>query len=271
MKRELLMRFLVTVFGVLAVSSAAHSADLRDRSGGAPPPPPLSAPVFNWSGFHIGANAGYAFGDRRSTTIGTPAFQTLIAPGFVPAVLSSGAEGFIGGGQIGASAQLGSIVVGVEADIQGGQSTQSASFTGLAVLGTRLRTGTESKLDYLGTVRGRLGVAFDRFHVYGTAGLAYGKSTVSASVDGVDAPALVWQGTTSSLRTGYVLGAGAEYAFTSNLVGRFEYLFFDLGKQGASAGGNAAVRAVGALNGIDYASSTGIRGSVIRGAVSYKF
>jgi outer membrane immunogenic protein len=265
------MRSVVAVIAMISVSGAAFSADLGGLPSRAPVAPTFAAPTFNWAGVHVGVNAGYGFGDRRTMTVGTPGFQTLVAPGFVPGSLTSGAEGFIGGGQIGASAQFGSIVAGVESDIQGGHLKQSASFTGPAVLGTRLRTTTDSKLDYLGTVRGRLGVAFDRFHVYGTAGLAYGESTVQSSVTGVDAPDLVWQGRNSRTRTGYVLGTGAEYAFASNIIARFEYMYFDLGKQGTLATGNAAVRGIGALDGIDYASSTEIKGSIIRGAVSYKF
>jgi outer membrane immunogenic protein len=265
------MRSAIALIAMISVSGAAFSADLGGFPSRAPAAPTFAAPAFNWAGVHLGVNAGYGFGDRRTVTVGTPDFQTLIAPGFVPGSLTSGAEGFIGGGQVGASAQFGSIVAGVEADIQGAQLKQSASFTGLAVLGTRLLTTTDSKLDYLGTVRGRLGVAFDRFHVYGTAGLAYGQSTVDSSVTGVDAPTLVWQGSNSRTRTGYVLGTGAEYAFTSNIIARLEYMYFDLGKQGTLAAGNAAVRGVGALNGIDYASSTELKGSIIRGAVSYKF
>jgi len=100
----------------------------------------MAAPVFTWTGFYLGANAGYGWGT---------------------ADWSPDTDGFVGGIQGGYNWQgAGPLVIGVEADLQ--YSNLSSSVF---------------ELDYFGTVRARLGVALDQFLIYGTGGLAYGKGT----------------------------------------------------------------------------------------------
>jgi outer membrane immunogenic protein len=267
----ILKKILMTATALVATVSAAVAADLPRKTAPAPAFV-TAAPVFSWTGFYVGLNAGAQFGDSRTNTIGTPAFLALVPAGTAPGRLSKNSAGFIGGAQIGYNWQLGNYVAGLEADIQYVDGNKTSSFTGLPVLGTRLTTSAKSELEYFGTLRGRLGYTpFDRLLVYATGGLAYGSVKSNASVVGVDAPALAWSGSKTDQKFGWTVGAGAEYALTSNWTIKGEYLYYDLGRSTVSAFGNGAVRANAALNGIDYVGRTQNRGSIVRAGLNYKF
>jgi outer membrane immunogenic protein len=260
-------------FALMAIvgvgTGTALAADLPIRKAPIYMPPPL----FTWTGFYLGVNAGGVFGSQGNTqTIGTPGFVAL-GPTLVPSSLGTNDNGFIGGGQIGYNWQFGSTVIGLEADFDGTTLSKSARFTSAAaVLGTTLTTSANAKLDYLGTVRGRLGfVPMDRLLIYGTGGLAYGDVKTTTSVVPNAVPGAIWSGSSSSVRTGYAVGAGLEYAVTNNITLKGEYLYYDLGKTTTSALGNGVVRGIGALNGIDYISQVREAGSIVRAGANYKF
>jgi outer membrane immunogenic protein len=263
-------KLLLSTVALVGLTVAAGAADLPRRS--VAPAPIVAVPVFTWTGFYVGVNAGYSFNaDSRATTVGTPGFLTLIPGGIVPSELETGGDGFIGGGQIGFNLQFGAFVAGIEADLQYVDSGQRTSFIGAPVLGTQLNTSAEAEIEYLGTVRGRLGVAFDRLLVYATGGLAYGDVSLGASVNGVQAPVLSWNGSTSDVQVGYAVGGGVEYAFTNNLTLKAEYLYYDLGDQTVRTVPNAAVLGVAALNGIAYDTRIETNGHIARVGLNYKF
>lgn len=246
------------------------AADLPIRSA-APAPAPVFVAAPMWTGFYVGLNAGYAFDASTSArTIGTPGFLTLV-PDIAPSSLSVGGDGFVGGAQIGYNWQSGSIVFGVETDIQYVDSSGGSSFTGIPVLNTPLTTRATANLDYLGTLRARLGVAFGSALVYATGGLAYGGTDLNASVVADLDPTLAWRGSSSSTSVGWTLGGGIEYMFTRNLSLKAEYLYYDLGDETVSALGNATVRSVPALDGIDYVAKADFSGSIVRVGLNYRF
>jgi outer membrane immunogenic protein len=266
------MRFLG--FAMLATgglgAGGALAADLPIRKAPAYAPPPQ---LFTWTGFYIGVNAGGIFGSQGNTnTLGTPGFVGL-GPTLVPGSLGTNGNGFIGGGQAGYNYQFGSTVIGLEADFDGTTLSKSASFTSAAtVLGTTLTTNAKAKLDYLGTVRGRLGYTpMDRLFIYGTGGLAYGDVRTTTSVVPNAVAGGLWSGSTSNVRTGYAVGGGLEYAVTSNVTLKGEYLYYDLGKTTTNALGNGVIRGIPALNGIDYVSQVREAGSIVRAGANYKF
>lgn len=154
------------------VALTAQAADLPRRAP--PPPAPLALPVFTWTGFYAGLNAGYAFHAGSSG-------HTDPTYGAVTGGARSG--GFAGGGQIGYNYQFApgsGLVIGVETDIQGASFAKADA----AYLGTTPYYSVRPSPDYFGTVRGRLGYAFDRVLVYGTGGFAYGggaRSSYAAS------------------------------------------------------------------------------------------
>jgi outer membrane immunogenic protein len=124
-------------------------------------------------------------------------------------------SGGLVGGTAGFNMQTGQIVWGLEGDIAwadiGGSSAAAAC-------GTRC----ETHIGWLGTVRGRLGYAIDRFLPYVTGGLAVGE--VRTRIPGVG----LADGNTT--KAGWTIGGGAEFALTTNISAKAEYLYVDLGR-----------------------------------------
>jgi len=195
------------LFVALSTSTSAFAADLPPPMP-APAPPPIYTPVpvapFSWTGFYLGANAGYGFANASAT---------LTAPG-LSGSSSETLSGFIGGGQLGVNYQYGIGVFGIETDFEG--STQSNVTTSGFVTET-------DKITYIGTVRGRIGAAFDRILLYATAGGGYG--TFSAAVTATNGTSV----SAALSHFAWVAGAGLEFAFTNNLSARIEYLYLDTG------------------------------------------
>ncbi len=196
------------------VAGAAHAADLPRRSVPVAPAPIAAIPVFTWTGFYAGVNAGYAFGtgdDKLRIDGRTVRFN-------------DDRGGFAGGGQVGFNYQLGTFVVGLETDLQYADLGERGR---VRIDGTTVR-GRESD-DYFGTVRGRAGLAFDRFMVYGTGGLAYG----DVGPFGTDS-------------IGWTAGGGVEYAFTNNITAKVEGLYVKLDRDSSPLrAGGAAIRVRG--------------------------
>jgi outer membrane immunogenic protein len=266
------MRRQVLVLSALLASGTAYAADLPTRK--APPPMMAVEPIYNWTGFYVGLNAGAIWGSGSTSVTGSPALLSL-GPAFVPSSFASSSSGaFVGGGQAGYNYQVGSGVFGVEADIDGTSLSKSGSFTSVARVGgaggPTLTMNASGKLDYLGTIRARAGFTpWDRFLVYATGGFAYGGAHTSASVV-ANGTGAVWTGSNNPVRTGWTIGGGVEYAITQNIALRGEYLYYDLGKQATITAGNAA--AVAALGTATFLStSTQYNGSVVRAGVDYKF
>ena len=223
MKKYLLAS--VAALGLVA-AGAASAADLPSRKG--PVAAPVYVPAFTWTGFYVGANAGYGWGNVNASS--TWAGRT---------VAIGDTDGFIGGGQIGYNYQMGQFVLGLEADLQAADLS-----TGSNAFGDRVKT------DYFGTVRARVGVAFDRFLPYITAGWAYGNVKSSFS----DLAGNIYSNDKSHTG-GYAVGAGLEYAVTNNIIAGVEYMYVDLGEKN--------VLNTGVKIGNDF--------SVVRARLSYKF
>jgi outer membrane immunogenic protein len=191
--------FAVTI-GLLTISRLAWGADLSPALVNAPAPTPAA---YNWNGLYLGLNAGGAFGSEANTASG----------GGVSATASQNLPGFIGGAQIGVNYQIGVVVWGGEADFDA--STQNGSLASGVLSGT-------SQMPWFATLRGRLGVAFDRVLVYGTAGGAAGELRSNFSIPTGPTSTTVTYGT-------WTAGAGLEYAISDNLSVRVEYLYLDTG------------------------------------------
>jgi outer membrane immunogenic protein len=193
-----------------ALGTAAHAADLPSRYAPPAPAPVVAAvPVFTWTGFYVGVNAGYGWNTND---------ENVLVPGV--GVVSSGDEGgFVGGGQIGYNYQIGSFVLGVETDIQYADIGGGSNYVGVL--------GYEDNSDgWFGTLRARAGVAFDRALVYVTGGLAYGDVGTSGRTF-VD-PTLAYYDNGDDVNVGWTLGGGLEYAFTDNLTAKVEGLYVNL-------------------------------------------
>ena len=267
--------------GLLA--GAAVAADLPSRR--APPPAAyVAVPVFTWTGLYVGGNVGYVGTDKANfTTVGNngpvagPSTIFNVATGARPPSLAGGRDGFTGGGQIGYNYQIGSFVLGLEAD---------ANYTDLkktrSVLGSTLaRSNLESDIGYIGTVRGRIGYAFDRLLVFGTGGLAYGdvsnKGTFFATPAAGGTNVVQFSGNRSTTQTGYAVGGGVEYAlptsfnmFGSNAVTlKAEALYYDLGKTTLVVADTGLAPA--AVRGQSYTTRFDNSGVLARVGVNFKF
>jgi outer membrane immunogenic protein len=173
------------------LSAPALAADLPMR---APPPSPAAVyvPALNWSGIYIGVNGGYSFG--TTTTVGGDAGG-----------LST--NGIVAGGTIGGNFQAGAFVFGAEGDFDWDNIKRSPS----AVCPV-----CQLSSAWLATIRGRVGVAFDRILIYGTGGAAFQSLDFSTPFTSAITNPLGWTG-----------GGGVEFAITPNWSVKAEYLFVD--------------------------------------------
>jgi outer membrane immunogenic protein len=201
-------------FAAAALALGTVSASAADMAARYTKAPVAVAAVYNWTGFYIGADVGYGWG--RST--GTLAN----AAGLFPVNYSLDPSGVIGGGFVGYNYQFSNVVLGVEADWQASDLNQSGNF----LLGgvPTYTIGTKVK-DY-GSVRGRLGLAFDRWMVFGTGGFAWGSWDTSYAFIG----ATPFVTSSVSSHAGWTAGVGVEYAFTNEWLARAEYRYTDLGR-----------------------------------------
>lgn len=252
----------------------------------------MAAQVYSWTGGYFGLNAGYAFdaNTRFSNTVGDLANNNAaLAAGLRPFGTTVRSDGFTGGGQIGYNQQLragSGIVLGVEADIAYTdlKRTQTLSnttnfgplVTPGAVLTTRVNE-YRGGLDFLGTVRGRIGFAFDRFMIYGTGGFAYGGVDNQVTFFAPNGTIPFFQGRQNNIQTGYAYGGGFEYAVASdNFLNRlnifnssgvtvkFEYLHYDLGER------RIAIPGVNGGPG-NYSALVRNDGDLVRAGLNFKF
>ena len=210
----------------LALPAAAADIIVQDQTPVPQAPIEIMAPTYTWTGLYIGGQAGGAFGADGADTSFSP------SPGFVSPFASSSSSGsktsFIGGGHIGYDYQFGNVVVGAVADLSKMSNSSNRDFS---VGGVNF--SVKDKIDYMGTVRGRLGYAYDRFLVYGTGGLAYAKRSQSTGFPSTASGPFAgysFSEKTDKTDLGYAVGGGLDYLATKNLSVGLEYLYTDLGK-----------------------------------------
>lgn len=207
------MRTIISTIAIAAVTAIATPA-LADgyHYGSVKDSPRVTA--HDWSGFYVGAHVGYGWGTGESF-VANPARTTSFGA-------SVDTTGFIAGGQAGFNLQLHSLVIGVEADISGSDVSGDTQFTGFFAPST---TDAGYDVNWLATIRGRLGFTAGKFLVYGTGGVAYADIESNFQVGGgAGRPG----GTFSETRQGYVVGGGLEYALSRNISLKAEYLYIEL-------------------------------------------
>jgi outer membrane immunogenic protein len=240
----------VLASAVLAASAPARAADMAVK---APPPPP----IYDWSGFYAGLNLGGDWGHSSITPdpgLPFPAFANnvggifIITPGqfaTFPSTAGNGAS-VLGGGQAGYNWQIGHFVYGLEGDIDGTGLRENATsiLTRTTLSGTQTVTANFSaNIDWIATLRGRIGYACDRgLLLYATGGLAVAGTTLNTAygiVEPAQLPGLGPNpGTASSSRTlaGWTAGVGAEWAFDRKWSAALEYRHSDFGSGGYGIG-----------------------------------
>jgi outer membrane immunogenic protein len=255
--------------GLIAAAGSASAADMPVK---APLPPVAPAPGFNWSGFYVGGNIGYGWGNANSVvTLAVPTFP--VGPVPTPIPNSAKPDGIIGGAQIGYNWQpSGPWVLGAEADWQGSGQKGSGTLPpqpsiSVISVGT-INTTYNANIASFGTVRGRVGYSFDRVLLYATGGLAYGEVKISGtSTDSGIVVGLPYSATGSFSRShmnaGWTLGGGIEGAFAGNWSWKAEYLYLDLGSLDIAASGPFTTEPI--------YSHTHFTDNVIRAGLNYRF
>jgi outer membrane immunogenic protein len=230
----------------IAVAASALAAAVPTFAADLPPPaaPPPRAPVayipaapaFTWTGFYIGLNTGYAFGNSNWTS-------PLGSTG------SFSVNGALAGGTIGGNYQIVELVVGAEADFDW-QNVRGSRVGGGCFSGG-VPASCDSASKWVGTFRARVGYAMDRVLLYATGGGAY--ANIKASIN-----TLPWA---SSTELGWTSGVGIEVAMTDNWTAKAEYLAVGFEHASCGLGNCLAAPPV----------SVSFYESMVRGGINYKF
>ncbi len=226
---------LAAALNVAFLAAGALPARAADIPTKAPPVYPAPQLPFNWGGFYFGINGGVAGGRSNWTD---------------PAAGDAGGfrlRGGGAGGQFGYNWQGGPWVLGLESDIDW-MSLKGSSGTVGGVCAVDGGASCSTQQNWLGTTRGRIGYAFDRWLPFVTAGAAYG-----------DVQANQASGSSDKTKLGWTAGGGLEYGITKNLSAKLEFLHIDLGTatfMGAGSGQTLSVPA---------------KDNMVRAGVNYRF
>lgn len=287
----------IAAASTVALMQIASAADLPRKA-----PPPVVAPVFSWNGCYAGVNGGW-IGNRSGynlapsgsylNPIGGTAPPNLAGTGdFASSITGlnsfydSDNSGGVVGGQVGCNYQpSGPVVLGIEAD--GQWSSLKNSFdsniaaypdpgNGAFTIAARTEQ-LSSELEWFATLRGRIGLAFDRLLIYGTGGLAIGQIKSQTNVSFATFPVspvyngAIHIGSSSSTEVGWVLGAGAEYAFATNWSVKAEYLHIEFGTQSYLSPLSAAAAPAAVGPGYSWGTTVHPRYNIARVGLNYKF
>ena len=207
------MKKLVSGAVALAALGWSVSAHAADMNYGARAPYTVNQPLnsYSWAGPYLGVNLGYAWGSVQNNP--------------------TKPSGFEGGVQAGYNWQSGPVVFGVEGDLQATGANETFA-------------PWKFSNPWFGTVRGRVGYAFNNVYLYGTGGLAFGE--LRGETFGLSE---------THTRAGWTVGAGTEFGLTQNWSAKIEYLYVDLANS----------------NFVITGASNGYRFGVLRAGVNYRF
>jgi len=240
--------------GVIAfstvVGSAALAADL-------PPPAPMPRapavyipapiPLYNWTGFYIGGNAGVGW---QQGSFNDPLGNTFSAPNSIKG---------LGGGQVGVNYEFyNGVVIGAEAMFDWRFNNNNT------ITSTSANASLTTNNQWLTTATGKLGYAWDRVMVYGKGGGAWigaNNSTVTDLTNGasISGPTSNW---------GWTVGAGAEYAFYGGWSARIEYDYIGLTNQTFTVPSPSPFSVLPAG---DQFTGSGRNIQMVTGGINYKF
>jgi len=199
----------------LGAGDAAAQSVMPTKTAG--PAPYGVSSAYDWSGFYVGGHVAYSLG-RAASTLSDPA-STVSGNSF---------GSLYGGVQGGYNYVLPSrLLLGIEADVTFPNFqtyTEGLIFTGATAQGTTVT----DQIDYMATLRGRFGYAFDHWLIYGTGGFAWSQARFG------ETPGVASDEDKILLtRTGWALGLGAEFAITQDWTAQIEYLYDGFGRVGS--------------------------------------
>ena len=214
----------ISALAVVTMMGAANAADIQRRQA-MPTKAPAYVAAYNWTGMYVGVNGGGGFGHSTwSGATGTSGVNTT---------------GGVVGGTVGYNYQMNQAVFGLEGDIDWSNihgSTTTAPCTTMSC---------ETRNSWLGTARGRIGYAFDRFMPFVTGGAAFGDIKNSPAGFAGD----------RDTKLGWTLGGGLEAAIAGPWTAKVEYLYVDLGDTGTAVPG----------------ANANFRSNIVRAGLNYRF
>ncbi len=280
-------RLLIASVLVIGTVYSAYAADLAHK---APPPPPPPPPPPSWTGYYIGGNIGYAWGSDSKTSTG---IATIGGAAIDPGTATLHPNGGFSGLQSGYNWQFAPTwLIGFENDFQYGRIKGSDNC--LVHCGaqnsfpfiTYQSFNVTDRLNWFGTVRGRLGYVAGPTLLYVTGGLAYGQIEREANLAGNNAiPGFggfsgSYDNTTT--KVGWTAGGGIEGKLATWLPAWFgswtgwsakaEYLYIDLGHVNDNVNETYASNSgIGTFTGAVRTVSGNMRENIFRVGLNYQF
>jgi outer membrane immunogenic protein len=235
---------------ILAASTAvcaapALAADLRTPVR---PAPTFIVPPFSWTGCYIGVQGGGAWGSSRHINE-VAGVRTNITDHY-------DVDGFLVGPTAGCNFQTGGFVFGIEGD----WSWSSKEGEGRNIPPFSTDAVSQTREDWLATIRGRLGWAFDRWMIYATGGGAFADIEARVVPDAITGVAPISE---SKTRAGWTVGGGFEWAFAPNWSAKIEYLHVKFENEGYFL-----APPVGFAN---RAGGVPLNNDIVRAGINYRF
>jgi outer membrane immunogenic protein len=254
----MIRRITLAAASLVMLSTTAFAADLLNYK---PAPLTSPAPAFDWTGFHLGVVGGYAIDGNDAkysyNNVPSPALPLL------PKEADLTGKGGNIGGVVGYDRQMNGLVLGLEGDMSwmnlGDHNTSIVPHVPSTV--PHLTFKTDDQMDWLSTIRGRIGIPFEHVLVYGTGGLAIADTSMNTSVVIRDEGSLV--GSTDDTKVGWTAGGGAELTVADHLTLKAEALYFDLG--------DVSLNAANPQTTISVDVEKKITGVIARGGIGYRF
>jgi outer membrane immunogenic protein len=227
-----------------------------------------------WNSYYGGVNVGYGWAGNSASITGGDACVAAGLGACSPGNLSFESTGVLFGGQLGRNFRSGNIVYGVELDVSYAHLNGVQTVTLQPPPFFFAATTVERTVNWLSTLRARAGMLVSPSTLfYGTAGFAFGESTMAFSTNGSLAiggfgscGSVCGDKTDTRLATGWTVGAGVEHAFSNWVTLRGEYLYVDLGKQSLTMTTNSFLLPSGRLT-----ADTQLTDNLVRSSLNFKF
>ncbi|WP_368507618.1 outer membrane protein [Bradyrhizobium lupini] len=276
-------KFVLALLSTVALGPIrAQAADLEPiRMPGKAPA--ITQQAGNWTGFYIGGNVGYGWGNYgASNVIGTFVNSNGGSAPYGFNAVSDNGNGITAGIQAGYNWQIEQTVLGIEADWQYLNSKTSIGNSAIAILpaiGSNFNGSASVSTDWYATFRGRVGYAFGPALLYATGGIALAETKLSASATGSIPTSLFpltygplgsMNASDRAILVGYVVGGGLEYSLGAGWSVKGEYLHMGFGTNGYNLTGS--LQSPAGLTGV-ITSRVDIKSSVdiARVGVNYRF
>jgi outer membrane immunogenic protein len=223
--RKLLLPYAAAIAVILVAPAVAADLPLKSEA-------PVF-PRFSWTGCYLGGHAGGGWASKAVTDPVLLVQDSLIAPGTTTGIttVSPSLTGAVIGGEIGCDYEFGNgVVVGIEGTASG-TTVKGSSLVALPAGNPGDLALVQANNDFLASVTGRVGYAFDAVLLYARGGFAVAgdKYDVSGGDFGGLGP-FHFQGADN--RYGWIVGGGVDWAFTRHWSMNVEYDYYHFGSGG---------------------------------------